>query len=351
MTQAELDIENHESLLNYLRKSGRIATGESPRFTTLAGGVSNRTVLLERESGESWVLKQALAKLRVKVDWFSDPVRIEREALGLTHLSKLAPPGTITPLIFEDPAHHLLAMQAVPQPHDNLKTLYLSGTLPRETIVAHAATLGGLLGWIHRESGKQNRTLAKIFDDRTFFESLRVEPYYLFTATEQPRSKPFYDRLVEMTRQRRFTLVHGDFSPKNILVREGKLVLLDHEVIHWGDPAFDLGFMFAHLLSKAHHVSAQRDIFFDAARAFWNVYGKQTRSVGWNKDLAVHAARHTLGCLLARVDGRSPLEYLTPAERDRQREIVLNLMQRFLLAWPAPVTELIDEYAKKISAQ
>ena len=111
----------------------------------LAGGVSNRTVLVEfpeRPSRESWVLKQALAKLRVKVDWFSDPARIGREALGLRHLAALAPPGTITPLVFEDPAHHLLAMAAVPQPHENWKSRLLAGRVEPE----HAGQFGSLLG-------------------------------------------------------------------------------------------------------------------------------------------------------------------------------------------------------------
>ena len=73
-------------------------------MTVLAGGVSNRTVLVERESGEAWVVKQALAKLRVQVDWFSSPERIHREADGLRWLAQFAPPGSITPLVFEDHA-------------------------------------------------------------------------------------------------------------------------------------------------------------------------------------------------------------------------------------------------------
>jgi 5-methylthioribose kinase len=67
--------------------------------SVLAGGVSNRTVLVERTaSGEGWVVKQALPKLRVATEWLSDPERIHQEALGLRWLSELAPPGAITPL-------------------------------------------------------------------------------------------------------------------------------------------------------------------------------------------------------------------------------------------------------------
>src|SRR2546421_12268854 len=98
----ELDIEDRAQLESYLRSTGRIGADEQIESRVLAGGVSNRTVWVKRASGEAWVLKQALAKLRVKVDWFSDPARIGREALGLKWLAKLAPPGTITPLVFED---------------------------------------------------------------------------------------------------------------------------------------------------------------------------------------------------------------------------------------------------------
>src|SRR3954469_21910032 len=120
---SEMDIEQHDHLIAYLHDAARIARDESPKCTTLRGGVSNRTVLVKRASGEAWVIKQALAKLRVEVDWFSDVARIHREALGLRYLAELAPPGTITPLIFQDHEHHLLAMAAVPEPHENWKTV------------------------------------------------------------------------------------------------------------------------------------------------------------------------------------------------------------------------------------
>jgi hypothetical protein len=124
-----LDIEDAPALLAYLQRTGRIAPAEQPRIAILRGGVSNRTVSVERDSGEAWVLKQALAKLRVPVDWFSSPERIHREALGLEWLARLAPPGSVTPLLFEDRERHLLAMQAVPQPHENWKTMLLGGRI------------------------------------------------------------------------------------------------------------------------------------------------------------------------------------------------------------------------------
>jgi aminoglycoside phosphotransferase (APT) family kinase protein len=317
-----LDIEQHDQLVGYLRATGRIERDETPQVRTLAGGVSNRTVLVKRPSGEAWVLKQALAKLRVKVDWFSDPARVHREALGLQWLEKLAPPGMITPLAFKDEAHHLLAMQAVPEPHENWKTMLLAGRLDFD----HLKQFARLLATIHRESSKSPQPLAEIFDDRSFFESLRIEPYYQFAASQAPEAAEFIEKLIDDTRATRVSIVHGDYSPKNILVRDGRLVLLDHEVIHWGDPAFDIGFALTHLLSKAHHLPQHRRDFWRAAIDFWIYYEWELGDTPWSTTLHDRASRHTLACLLARVAGRSPLEYLDDMRRARQREVVIRMI-------------------------
>ena len=317
-----MDIEQHDQLLAYLRGTGRIAPDETPQVRTLAGGVSNRTVWVKRASGEAWVLKQALAKLRVKVDWFSDPARVHREALGLRWLEKLAPPGTITPLVFEDEQHHLLAMQAVPEPHENWKTQLLRG----EVDMAHVDQFARILGTVQRRAA-ESHGLAEVFADQSFFESLRIEPYYAYTASQVPESRDFYNRLIAETRERRFTLVHGDYSPKNVLVRDGRLVLLDHEVIHWGDGAFDVGFGLAHFLSKGHHLPKSAHEFAKAAISFFVGYDHYRGKIEGDPGDERAVIHHTLGCLLARVAGRSPLEYLDEIERERQRRVVAGLMQ------------------------
>lgn len=337
-----VDIEKPQALVAYLRESGRIAPGEQPAVRTLAGGVSNKTVLVERPSGEAWVVKQALPKLRVKVDWFSDPARIRREALALQWLPQLAPAGSITPLVFEDPANFLLAMQAVPQPHENWKAMLLTG---RRLSPTHVRQFGMLLGNIHRGAWKRRGELEALFDDRSFFESLRLEPYYGFAAEQVPPASSFLHDLVERTRATRLTLVHGDYSPKNVLVpKRGPIVLLDHEVIHWGDPAFDLGFALTHLLSKANHLSSYRVAFADAAMLFWKMYGRAAGDVPWREALEERAVRHTLGCLLARVAGRSPLEYLSADQRERQLGVVVDLMRRP----PDTVGDLLNQFVKGI---
>lgn len=339
--QEALDIERPEHLTAYLRKASKISSDERVVISKLAGGISNRTVLVERpETGEAWVVKQALPKLRVEVDWFSDPERIHREALGLRWLEELAPPGTTTPLVFEDHENHLLAMKAVPEPHENWKTMLLEGRLEAD----HVEQFARLLGTVHRGGYEHRNEVAQIFDDRSFFESLRLEPYYGYSAEKVPEAADFLQALIEETRARRDTLVHGDYSPKNILVHEGRLILLDHEVIHFGDPAFDLGFSLTHFLSKAHHLLEKRTTFAEAARLYWSVYREELGDLPWTRDLEERAIRHTLGCLLARVAGRSPLEYLDEEETDRQRKAVLTLMHDP----PKDVSTLVESFVGRL---
>jgi 5-methylthioribose kinase len=291
---------------------------------------------VRRASGEAWVLKQALAKLRVDVDWFSDPKRVHREALGLRWLDRIAPAGAITPFVFEDHEHHLLAMAAVPDPHENWKIALLDGRLKTE----HVERFGELLATIHARGWEQRAELAEVFAEQRFFESLRLEPYYAFTAQRVPEAAPFLASLLTETRARRETVVHGDYSPKNILIGPDEFVLLDHEVIHFGDPAFDLGFSLAHFLSKAHHLPSHRSAFAKSANRYWHCYLALLSDVDWVDALEPRAVRHTLGCLLARVAGRSPLEYLNQDERIRQEQTVLTLMRRP----PGEVSGLVEGF-------
>ncbi len=340
---AALDIEEPAALLAYLRQGGHIAPDETPALETLAGGVSSRTVRVTRPGGEAWVLKQSLARLRVRVEWYSDPVRVHNEATALRWLQQLAPPGAVPALIFEDHAQHLLAMQAVPQPHANWKALLLAGGLAGR----HVLAFGRLLGAIHRQSSERLAELTPDFPNHDFFESLRLEPYYRYTAGQLPAAAEFLNSLIDETLARRLALVHGDYSPKNILIHADQLILLDHEVAHLGDPAFDVGFSLTHLLSKAHHLPAQRAAFGQAAEAYWAAYTQELGAVLWGAELEARAVRHTLACLLARVAGRSPLEYLTPEERARQQAAVLAL----LADAPVAVADLTERFLHQLEGR
>jgi aminoglycoside phosphotransferase (APT) family kinase protein len=335
-----LDIERPESLLAYLRTHGRIGPREEPRLQPLAGGVSSRAVLVEREApADSWVLKQALPKLRVAVDWFSSPERMRREALALRWMPELVPAGSAPSLCWEDAEAHVLAMTAVPQPHVNWKTALLQGHE-----LERAAAFGRLLGVMHRRAWERRAEVQRDFADRSFFESLRVEPYYRYTASRVPAAAAFLDALIAQTDGVTETLVHGDFSPKNVLVHSGRLVLLDYEVAHFGDPAFDVGFSTTHLLSKANHLRALGDAFAHAATQSWQAYRREIDATAFGDAVERRAVHHTLACLLARVDGRSPLEYLDERARRRQRAAALSLMA----TPPATMSALVTSWQERL---
>ena len=331
-----INIEDRAKLLAYLRDRNLIDDTEQPCVQILRGGVSNRTVWVARADGEDWVIKQALPKLRVQVEWYSDPARIQREACGLRWLGRIIP-GHVPEFAFDDPSHHILAMTAIPQPHENWKTALLKG----QTDGRLAQSFGSVLAKIHG-AADQYPELANEFAERRFFEELRLEPYYGYAATQVPEAAPFIKHLIEATRARRFALVHGDYSPKNALIYQDNLVILDFEVIHFGDPAFDIGFSLTHFLSKAHHLPTRRGAFLDMASRFWRSYSADLTAI-LREIVRPFAVKHTLACMLARVAGRSPLEYLDASERERQMRIVLALMNQDIQEIPSLINAFGDE--------
>src|SRR6202171_6027331 len=203
----EFDIEEFDALRDYLREHGYARIGEALALKKLPGGGSNRTVRWAGAYGHAWVLKQALAKLRVNVDWFSSPERIGVEAKALRWLNRWAPPGTTPAFIFEDTANHLMGMEAIPEEHENWKSVLLSGQIVSD----HFEQFALLLGTIHRQSSESGPEVCRAFADTTYFENLRLEPYYLYTAQKVPVAARFLNTLAQETLRHKNSLVHGDF--------------------------------------------------------------------------------------------------------------------------------------------
>ncbi len=335
--QKILDIEQAGILEQYLLDSEYDLPDTVASVDKLSGGVSNRAVVVRFANGEAWVVKQALEKLRVQVDWFSSPTRILQEALGLRWCAELTPPNTVPSLMFEDKTHHILGMQAIRRPHANWKTLLLDGQL----VLDHVEAFGHVLAAIHTNAYRRHAELVSLFSEYNFFETLRLEPYYQFTANQLADASDFLEQLIADTRLQRITLVHGDYSPKNVLIYNNQLILLDYEVIHWGDPAFDIGFSITHLLSKAHYLPDKRQQYAHASQHYWQTYWQAVEDMPWKSELPERAVRHTIACLLARVAGRSPLEYFSQQQRDRQQRIVIQAIQETLFS---TVPALIDYF-------
>ncbi|HEY1501862.1 MAG TPA: aminoglycoside phosphotransferase family protein [Acidobacteriaceae bacterium] len=338
--RSTINIEKPADLVAYLVGRGNLSAVESPKIRPLHGGVSNRTVLVQPENGSPFVVKQALQCLRVATDWFSPPERISVEAMGMKYLRKILPKGTVTQLLFEDHDNHIIAMSAVPQPHSTWKEMLL--TLPPEA--SSFEQFAEILSRLHRGS-YNNTQLARVFSDTQYFESLRLRPYYEFTARQFPDVRSRIKQLARQALKHKLCLVHGDFSPKNILVHCGQFVLLDHEVIHYGDPAFDIGFSLTHLLAKAINRRQFASEFADSTRQFVLRYLEGLPNA-ISVDLEPRACGHTLACLLARVAGQSTLEYLAKPERERIKLVALQLFERP----PTSLLNLVDHFSEEANA-
>jgi sugar (pentulose or hexulose) kinase len=290
----------------------------------LGGGVSN-TVLLVDLGGLRWVLKQSLHKLRVAQDWFSDPDRIFRESAALMRLEPHLPPGSLPEVIFEDHVNRVFAMTAAPPEAETWKALLLRG----EVSTGIAATIGGMLADIWRASWRGAEWEAE-FGDQTVFRELRLDPYYRATALRHPGLAGRIESLMRESAARRLALVHGDWSPKNFLIAGDSVMAIDFEVIHFGDPSFDTAFLINHLALKSvlqpcHQAAYQAAAvgFFDAARQ--GLPAEDAADAAW---LEAATIAHLGALMLARVDGKSPAEYLDSGLQARVRSLARDLILR-----------------------
>lgn len=308
----------------------------------LPGGVSNAVFFVAlTKSGERFVLKQAREKLRVQEEWRCPVERIWREVEVLRLCGELlsaqsAEPltrrteeveyaATVPQVLWEDRANVFYAMTAAPEGHRTWKELLLAG----ETSEPIATACGRMLGKLHAGSWNRPDIAAKL-DGRAYFEKLRLDPYYRHVARVHPDLAPDIQRLIDSVWQHRHCLVHGDFSPKNLLVWPSHVMLIDFEVGHYGDPAFDLGFFLTHLVLKSIRAGSRRDDYVILATTFWDVYQQVLAPVIGSVELIELEQRTLLnlaGCLLARVDGKSPVDYLGREQQDVVRKIACRWLE------------------------
>ncbi len=317
-TAIDLNIDN---ACTYLSATGHIPEATPCQARAMGGGVSGEVILVEA-GPLRWVLKQARARLRVAADWVADPARTAVEARALALLATVLPAGSVPDLVFYDAVNRVLAMTALPKSAQNLKTMLLAGTIPSTTIRA----CGRLLGQLQSETQRRS-DVREAFHERALFRQLRIEPYYETAAARHAGLVAAITAQAAFAMDQTACLVHGDFSPKNILVAEGRPVLLDYEVSHWGCRAFDPAFFLTHLTLKALHLPHYAVAFNRVAKAFWNAYRS---SSGWPDLVPLEQeVMGQLGCLLlARVDGKSPVEYIQDdSTRAQVRQLASDILE------------------------
>lgn len=315
-----------------------LAGDEVLRGEPLAGGVSSDIWRIETARG-AVCAKRALPRLRVAADWRAPIERNVYEARWM-QVAAEAVPGSAPALLGQHEALGVLVMQwLAPQQHALWKSELREGRV--DAVFAHA--VGDTLGRIHAHAAARP-ALATRFASDAIFHDIRLEPYLLATAARHPAAAAALQRLAAETAATRRSLVHGDVSPKNILVGPHGPVLLDAECAWWGDPAFDLAFCLNHLLLKGLWRPDAAAALLGAFDALAAAYLAQ---VDWEPPAALErrAAALLPALLLARVDGKSPLEYLTQeAERERVRRVALPLLRQA----PAPLAQLRRAWAAEL---
>ena len=282
-------------------------------------------------------IKRALAKLRVEMDWRA-PVERNAYEVAWMEAAREIEPDAAPEILARDTAAGLFAMPYLdPATHFLWKEELRQGRADPSV----AAEVGRRIGHIHAATAGRDE-VARQFPTDEIFHAIRLEPYLEATAARHPDLRDILFGLSRRTAGKKHALVHGDVSPKNILIGPKGPVFLDAECAWYGDPAFDIAFCLKHLLLKSLWNAEAQPLFNECFGAMAPAWLDQ---VDWEPPAQAEARAASLlpGLFLGRVDGRSPVEYVTQeADRDRVRRVA-----RALLFQPVDRLEAVLEAWKK----
>ena len=309
------------ALVAFLKGAGLADDVRDAIWTPLEGGVSSdiwRVDLPER----TLCIKRALAKLKVAQTWTA-PVERNRYEWAWLEFAALHCPGCAPQPLASDPAHAIFAMEFLdPARYPVWKRQLLDGVAEPET----AASVASIIARLHAASAG-DANAARAFASDAIFHAIRLEPYLLATAGRHPDVAVPLRALADRTARTRQALVHGDVSPKNILLGPDGPVLVDAECAWYGDPAFDAAFCLNHLLLKCVARPAVANGYLACVEAFTSRYFAR---VAWEPraDIEARVASLLPALALARIDGKSPVEYITAAcDRERVRAATLPMIR------------------------
>ena len=317
-------------LAETLRRLGLVPADAAVKITPLAGGVSSDISLVEA-GGKRFCVKRALPRLKVAALWEAPVERNAAEAAYFRAVARWLPRG-VPRVLGEDAEAGLFAMDYLPpERYPVWKPQLLDGFVD-ETF---AAAVGRDLALVHGKSAAEPEMRSAFAHDATF-EAIRIEPYLRATARAHPTLAAELDALAATTLSTKQALVHGDVSPKNILVGPEGPVFLDAECAWFGDPAFDLAFCLNHLMLKGARRGVGKAPYL---KVFAALAGAYLEGVDWEEasGLEARAAALLPALFLARVDGKSPVEYLT---RDSERDTVRRAATALIAARPHRLAEV-----------
>lgn len=338
-----------DNISDYLVANNLIDQGEEVSIEPIGGfwggmGVSSTLIRVIR-SRDSFVLKQPLAELAVKEYWPCDTNRIRKERDCIEALAGIIGHELVPRVVFFDEMNDVLVQELITSDWQLWKTQLLAGVIDER--VPRAA--GEVIASIHNKTYK-SEAIEQQFCDLSVFKQLRIDPYYKTTADRNPDVAGLIELELQRVLDSRVCLVLGDFSPKNIFTKDGRVILLDHEIAHYGEPTVDFAFCLSHLLLKFTHFSLERakieTAYLDVARTYCDAY---LENVGFSdKNTIDRVAVPSLGCfMLARIDGKSPVEYITS---DETRRVVRNISKKILGGGCNGMAEVFDLIQAELGA-
>jgi aminoglycoside phosphotransferase (APT) family kinase protein len=334
-----IDPQVFQDVARAVRDSGLLGEGEQFVVGPLSGGVSCDVFLVEVKRKPPVVVKRALPKLRVEADWRAPVERAESEVDWIRLVATLDP-RLVPRVIWQDRARHLFVMEYLPPERFPVwKAELAAGVVD----VPFAAEVGHRLAQIHAATAGSEE-IAQRFANRDQFMALRLDAYLLHAARANPDVGAILRAIVDSVAIANIALMQGDVSPKNILHGPETPVFLDAETTCYGDPAFDLAFCLNHLLLKCIWHPEHADAYLAAFGALSRTY---LDGVNWEprEEIARRASRLLAGLLLARVDGKSPVEYITRAS---DKAFVRDHAKTFLLGRELSLKEMGDAWRKAV---
>lgn len=317
---------------------------ETAELIPLTGGVSSDVVLI-RTPNRAFVAKRALSKLRVKDDWYAGTERNRYEHEYIAAAGAIVP-ESFPEVLYSNDQRGYFCMTWLGEGWENWKVLLMRGVAE----VGVVKTAARILGRIHQQTAGQ-ADLAAQFDTLKNFRELRIEPYLLTTAHRHPELATYFLREAERLAASGECLVHGDYSPKNLLVRDGRVIVLDCEVAWYGAASFDLAFLLNHLALKIVYHYPNHGSFVPLLPAALEAYfAARSLTPAEQQQLQSETLRLLLMLLLARIDGKSPVEYLE--NFPERKEGVRRFVHRYLPNWRDPnPQQLLDALLQNIPAK
>jgi 5-methylthioribose kinase len=309
------------NIASFLTSRGICRDEEIQAVSELGGGVSSTILRIQLEDRPDLVVKQPLPQLKVQEKWLSDVRRVFNEIKCLKLLGQLLPQHTVPEIIHENQEQLFYIMSAAPRTATTWKEQLLSGRTNEQL----AYNSGYYLGRIHAQTYEKYDLKEYLKDGQQYFHELRIDPYFLSVCSKFAEYKRDLTEVVDILTEHKSTLVHGDYSPKNMMVTNDQLMLIDFEVAHYGHPSFDIAFCLTHLVMKRikFETDSQEEKYLSLIKTFWQTYSAEA-------DIAAPPFDQTakvLGAiLLARVEGKSPAEYLNEVDRRRVHSLGVQLL-------------------------